>query len=95
MNLNKLKYKLNVYIKAVRILAIRKGFDRVEVTNTGGSAVHFDLFEHNAKVPCQMWQVHTGHTKQKFVTSKDDFRKPPDRMNSDMDTFLKILEDEK
>ena len=87
-------YRLSVYVKAVYAFAKKKGF-RVEERNNKGSAVHFDLFQGTEKEPCAMWQVHVGHTKQKFVTSKDDLRKPANKMNVTNEEFLKLLEESK
>lgn len=92
----KFSYKLSVYIKAVKILAIRKGFGRVEDSNKKGSEVGFELFEKEKDtVPCAIWQVHTDHSKLRKITSRDDIRKPANKMGVEFEVFLKILEDEK
>lgn len=89
--MQKLNYPLNIYIKAVEILAVRKGFSKIEVYNKSGSAVHFDVFLGRDTVPHSMWQVHSLHDKKRTIISKEDYKKVTRNLNCTLEEFLEVL----
>ena len=60
----KLNYPLKAYIKAVELMAEKKGL-LVNVVPNKGSVVRFELFEKNNKVPMCMWVIHHSHKGNK------------------------------
>ena len=88
----RLNYKLKTYKKALEILLKQQGFDKVDIYNKRGSAVHFDLFNNNEDVPCSMWQVHTEHRNSRVIKSKEDYKKAARNCNVELNDFIKILE---
>lgn len=91
--MQKLSYPLKIYIKAVEELLITKGFDRVKIVNTGGSAVRFDLFCKGEDTPNCLWQVHTEHRKSKNIISKEDYKKGAKSLNISLQEFLKKMDE--
>lgn len=84
-------YPLKKYIKAVEILAARKGF-RVDSINGRGSAVRLEAFFKDKEIPDEIWTIHTEHNKAKEIYSKEDYKKP-DRhlMGAKEGEFMDIL----
>lgn len=89
--MQKLSYALKTYIKAVEILAKTKGFREIKIYNSGGSAVHFDVFMGSETTPHSMWQVHALHDKKRTVISKEDYKKVTRHLNCTLEEFLEVL----
>ena len=89
--MQKLNYPLNVYIKAVEILARTKGFREVKIFNKDGSVVHFEVFLGTDIIPHSMWNVHSLHDKKRTVYSKEDYKKVTRHLNCTLEEFLAVL----
>ncbi len=90
--MQKLKYPLNIYIKAVEIIAKTRGFSRIEVNNKSGSAVRFDAFVGADTEPHSMWVVHSSHDKKRTIIAKEDYRKVPRHLNCTLEEFVEVLQ---
>ncbi len=85
------QYPLKDYLKAVELLAERKGF-RVEHFLGNNNAIRFEVFRKEQTEIWEMWTIHTLHSKRREVYSRDDLRKPDLHLNGRPGEFLEILE---
>ncbi len=86
-------YTLNAYIKAIEIL--RKGkFGKFEHGFHKGSRYNFKLFEKDSDViPCNMWNIHFGHSKKREIWSGQDLKKAAAYLGISLDVFIGTIEE--
>lgn len=84
-------WSLANYIKAVDILAERKGFVIKSFLNKH-NGIHFDAFRKGESEVWDVWTIHTEHTKKREIWSKEDYRKPDRCLDARAGEFLEVLE---
>jgi hypothetical protein len=84
-------YPLKDYIKGAEVLASTEN-RRLEVHYGKGSAVRFEIFNGDEKIPSEFWVVHINHTKKKEIWSRDNYKKPDHCFGVEPGTFIRILE---
>ena len=90
----RLNYQLKVYIKAVDILAQKKGFNRVEmIRKKGGYVFRFEAFIGEETKPHSMWTVHTEHNRKEIVYSMEDYKKIATNLVCSMEEVLQVLKE--
>jgi hypothetical protein len=90
--MQRLNFSLKKYVKAIRILCLRHGFERLEVIPNKGSVVRFELFVPDEEIPQSMWTVHHKHNKRKAIYSREDYKKVIRHIKTaTLDEFMEIL----
>jgi hypothetical protein len=86
------QYPLSSYIKAVKVMAKQKCFDRVEYVRGSKNAYRFEAFIPNEAEPASFWTIHVEHNRREIVWSREDYRKPDLHLNGRSGEFVEILE---
>ncbi len=86
------QYQLNSYVRAVKEMAKRKGFERVDYFRGSKNAIRFEVFIPRETIPTAFWTIHVSHDRKELVWSRDDYRKPDINLNGRPGEFVEVLE---
>lgn len=88
--MQRFNFKLDTFIKVIEALAEEKG-KKLRCVTKSGSGIRFELLSPGGAEICNMWVIHTEHSKARRIISKGDYKKAAYELNVALDVLLDRL----